>query len=105
MMIHGALRSEDVIVVLDAGDVGVAATAAIQRFGVSIEVNAPDGPLPMPGAPAKFVPTDEQDANIKALWFNPGYKPSYIMLRVREIMGWDVQRHHMTHRYGNRHQR
>ena len=105
MMTNGAIRSGDVIVLLSVGELGVAATAAIGQSGAEILLKARVGPLPTPGAPAKFAPTEEQDAVIKTLWLNPGFTPKYIMPRVREIMGWDVQRHHMTHRYGNRHQR
>ena len=105
MMRPGGLRKNDVIVILKAGELGANATAAARAMGVVIEVNEPDGPLKPPGAPAKFTPTDDEDAAIRTLWLNPGYKPSYIMPRVRKMMGWEVERWHLVARYGNRHKR
>jgi hypothetical protein len=105
MMQPGALRHGDVIVLVDAGDLGKRQTAAARAMGVSVEVVEPDEPLRRPGAPALFDPNAEQDAYIKTLWINPGYSLRYILERASELMGMDVKRHHLVFRYGNRHKR
>ncbi len=105
MLRPGGLRAGDVIVVLDARDLGKRVTDAVDAMGITVEVCPPDGPLRAPGAPAKYNPDEVADAAVQVLWVNPGYSMSYVLRRASEMVGMDVKRHHLVHRYGNRHKR
>lgn len=54
------------------------------------------------GARPKFDPSKEQDARVLRLWGDLRYPPQYVLDRASEIVGMEVKRHHLTHRYGAR---
>ena len=100
------LREGDTVVVLSRSDLGRGAEvkaleAAIEGKGAALVVDAPEV-LPKPvGRPARFAPTPEADAKIKALYH--GYNVmSYVLRRASELAGMEVKAHHLKRRYGNR---
>lgn len=106
MLRDGGVRPGDEFFLLAEGELGSKhAAEAILSQGASIHVVPPPRERRPPGAPAKFTPTPEQDAAIKALWLNPGYTLRYVLDRAQDIMGGEVRRHQLIHRYGNRHKR
>lgn len=101
------LRGGDVVVVLATTDLGHGREIrsmqdAIEAKGATLEVDESWKPTPAPrGRPRTFDPDPTQDRKIKALY--RGYqKLSYVLDRASEIMGWEVQRHHLRRRYGAR---
>lgn len=105
LFVDGVLRPGDVIVLLDARDLGAKATEAIEEMGLTIEVMPIAGKPRRVGAPLRFDPDPEQDAKLRTLWLNPGYTLRYILTRAHEIMEAPVSRNQLTRRYGNRHKR
>lgn len=100
------LRDGDTVVVLARSDLGRGAEtkaieAAIENTGAKLVIEAPEV-MPKPvGAPAKFNPTPEADAKIKALYH--GYNVmSYVLRRASDLTGMEVKAHHLKRRYGNR---
>lgn len=106
MFAAGGLRDGDTLVLLDARDLAMPnARHELAELGVTLEIAKPSGSGKRIGAPRKFLPNDDQDAQIKALWLNPGFTLSYVIERAEQIMGRPVARHHLIYRYGNRHER
>ena len=54
------------------------------------------------GRPPKFNPTRIQDDKIRALYYFIPHTLAYVLKRAGEIMGHDVKRHQLSHRYGRR---
>ena len=104
-MMHLGLVEGDTLVLLDVKDLGrpyKPLVTAIEGQGVTIEAHDPvKAPNPR-GAPLKFNPTPDQDKQIKAMWMDWAYEGSYVVRRASEIMGMEVKRHHLIHRYGKR---
>jgi len=103
----GMLRSGDTLVLLALGDFGRGFGLAkfkhmLEDRGVSIEVCPPEKAETMRGRPRKFNPDPNQDDQIRTLWRTPAYTLAYVLKRAGEIMGHDVRRHQISHRYGKR---
>ena len=54
------------------------------------------------GRPPKFNPTRIQDDKIRALYYFIPHTLAYVLKRAGEIMGHDVKRHQLSHRYKRR---
>ncbi len=54
------------------------------------------------GRPPKFNPSPAQDDKISALYYFIPHTLAYVLKRSGEIMGHDVKRHQLSHRYGRR---
>ncbi len=103
----GMLRAGDTLVLLALGDLGRGFglskfQAMLERHGVGIEICPPEKAEGMRGRPRKFNPDGNQDDQIRTLWRTPAYTLAYILKRASEIMGHDVRRHQISHRYGKR---
>ncbi len=105
LFVPGALRPGDVVVLLDARDLGAKATSAVEAAGASVEVSPLPGEPRRAGSPLIFDPTPEQRAAIRALYLNPGYTLRYLLDRAEEIMGWLFSRNMLVRAFGNRHKR
>lgn len=101
-----SLRDGDEVVVLARSDLGrgaevAALEAAITGAGASLAVDAPEVMPRKRGRPARFDPTPEQCAKIKALYHGFNVM-SYVLQRASNIAGMEVKAHHLKRRYGNR---
>ncbi len=105
LFVAGSLRPGDVVVLLDARDLGARATEAVEAAGASIEISPLPGEPRRVGPPLIFNPTPEQKAAIGVLYLNPGYTLRYVLDRAEEIMGWRVSRNMLVRAFGNRHKR
>lgn len=100
------LRDGDTVVALARSDLGRGAEtkaieAAIQNTGAKLVIDAPEV-MPKPvGAPAKFNPSPDADAKIKALYHGYNVMP-YVLRRASDLTGMEVKAHHLKRRYGNR---
>ena len=100
------LREGDTVFVLARSDIGRGAEVkaiegAIKGCGAALVIDAPEV-MPKPvGRPARFSPTPEQGAKIKALYHGFNVM-AYVLRRASEIAGMDVKAHHLKRRYGNR---
>lgn len=54
------------------------------------------------GRPCDFAPSPDQERKIKRLWHDARNTQKYVLTRASEIVGMEVKRHHLTHRYGAR---
>lgn len=108
-MVSAGLRAGDTLVLLSIRDLGGSAKADamwkenIEAMGVTVEVCEPvDEQEARPvGRPKKFDPTPEQDDQIRKLWLCWHYTEAYKVRRVAEIMGHEVKRGVLFHRYGS----
>ena len=103
----GKLRKYDTLVVLALGDFGRGFGLAkfrqmLDDLGVSIEVCPPLRVEATRGRPATFTPDSTQDDQIRTLWNSVPHTLAYVLKRAGEIMGHDVARHQLSHRYGRR---
>ena len=103
----GTLRAGDTLVLLALGDFGrgfglAKFQAMLEDRNVTIEVCPPDVTPGKRGRPATFTPDSTQDDQIKALWHDRAYTLAYVLKRAGEIMGHDVARHQLAHRYKRR---
>ena len=103
----GRLREGDTLVLLALGDFGrgfglAKFQAMLAERGVTIEVCPPEKVAGIRGAPSKFNPDPTQDDQIKTLWHSIPHTLAYVLKRAGEIMGHDVKRHQLSHRYGRR---
>ncbi len=105
LFVPGALRPRDVVVLLDARDLGARATEAVEAAGASIEISPLPGEPRRVGSPLIFNPNPQQKSAIRALYLNPGYTLRYALDRTEEIMGWRVSRNMLVRMFGNRHKR
>ena len=99
-------RKGDTLVMLAASDLGRGREVqkvkdAVASLGVKIVT--PDKPTKYnkPGRPRKLVPTPAQDRKIRAL-YRSFLTMGHVLNRASEIMGYDVKRHQLLYRYGNR---
>ena len=103
-VLRRALRRGYTLVLLSPGDLGAGGEIPMLRAeladrGVEIEI-CPADKLPAKRGPKPaFAPDPEQDAQISALWHSPDYSQAYVLRRASEIMGMEVRRWHLTHRY------
>ena len=103
----GRLRKGDTLVLLALGDFGRGFGLAkfkqmLEDRGVSIEVCPPEKVEGMRGRPRKFNPDPNQDDQIRTLWHERAYTLAYVLKRSGEIMGHDVERHQLSHKYKRR---
>ncbi len=103
----GRLRPGDTLVLLALGDFGrgfglAKFQAKLAGLGVTIEVCPPDVTPGKRGRPATFTPDSTQDDQIRTLWHSTPHTLSYVLKRAGEVMGYDVKRHQLSHRYGRR---
>ncbi len=103
----GRLRKYDTLVVLALGDFGRGFGLAkfrrlLDDLGVTIEVCPPEKIAGIRGRPATFTPDITQDDQIRTLWNSVPHTLAYVLKRAGEIMGHDVKRHQLSHRYGRR---
>ena len=103
----GRLRPGDTLVLLALGDFGRGFGLAkfqvmLLERGVYIEICPPDVTPGKRGCPATFTPDSTQDDQIKALWHSTPHALAYVLKRAGEIMGHDVKRHQLSHRYKRR---
>ncbi len=103
----GRLRKGDTIVLLALGDLGqgfglAKFQALLADIGVTIEVRPPEKAAGVRGRPATFTPDSTQDDQIRTLWNSIPHTLAYVLKRSGEIMGHDVKRHQLSHRYGRR---
>lgn len=105
----GGMRHGDTLVLLAKGDLGYGRELKrmrerLEEMGVSIEyveaieVEAPTRPR---GRPVGFNPTPDHDREIKEAWHDEDRVGSYA-IKVAARRGYDIQTHHLKHRYGNR---
>ena len=103
----GMLRTGDTLVLLALGDFGrgfglAKFQAMLADHGVTIDVCPPDVMPGKRGRPATFTPDSNQDDQMLTLWRDRAYTLAYVLRRAGEIMGYDVRRHQLSHRYGRR---
>ncbi len=103
----GRLRPGDTLVLLALGDFGrgfglAKFQAMLSDRGATIEVCPPEKVDGRRGRPSKFEPDPNQDDQIRTLWRERAYTLDHVLRRAREIMGHDVKRHHLSHRYKRR---
>lgn len=99
------VRKGDTLGMVSRGRLGIgrAVPALCDKLtlrGVQIEDVAP---IPVangnPGRRPIFDPTPEQDAQIEPLWHS-AYGMSYVLREATRIMGFEIKRWHLSHRYG-----
>lgn len=99
-------REGDVILLLHYNDLGGTKPATdrlaarLAAKGVSIEVS-PNSARFTPKGPAKFVPTEDQDAEIRAIWLDPWRPEADKMPRIEKVYGKPVKRNSLYYRYGS----
>ena len=103
----GKIRSGDTLVLLALGDFGqgfglAKFQAMLADIGATIEVIPPEKVAGIRGRPSTFNPDPTQDDQIKALWHSVPHTLAYVLKRAGEIMGHDVKRHQLSHRYKRR---
>ena len=104
-MLRFALREGDTLVLLRRGDLGAGGEIPMIEQHLTdneITLEISEAPAPESGKPGpkpKFDPSPEQDRKIKRLWHDPRNTQKYVLDRAAEIMGFEVKRHHLTHRY------
>jgi hypothetical protein len=104
-MLRYVLREGDTLVLLRRGDLGAGGEIPMieqHLVGMDIAVEVADvAPVERgtPGRKPAFDPNTEQDKKIKRLWHDPRNTQKYVLDRASEIMGHEVKRHHLTHRY------
>lgn len=107
-MLRFALRGGDTLVLLKRGDLGAGGEIAMLEKhladnDIDMEVSSKEAPpRGTPGRKPNFDPSPEQDRKIKRLWHDPRNTQKYVLDRASEVMGQEVKRHHLTHRYGAR---
>lgn len=107
-MLRYALREGDTLVLLRRGHLGAGGEIPMLERHCqqhSIEIEVADVPEPERGTPGRkpaFVPSPDQDRKIKRLWHDARNTQKYVLARASEIVGMEVKRHHLTHRYGAR---
>ena len=102
-----ALRLGDTLILLALGDLGrgfglTKFQQMLEDRGISIEVYPVEKIEGLRGRPRKFDPDGNQDDLIRTLWRTPAYTLAYVLKRAGEIMGHDVARHQLSHRYKRR---
>ncbi len=103
----GRLRSGDTLVLLALGDFGrgfglAKFQAMLAKRGATIEICPPEKVAGKRGRPATFTPDSTQDDQIRTLWHSTPHTLAYVLKRAGEIMGHDVKRHQLSHRYKRR---
>jgi len=103
----GMMRPGDTVVLLALGDLGkgfglTRFRAMLEAVGVELEICPPDVAHAKRGRPATFNPDDQQQDQIRTLWRDPAFTLAYVLKRTGEIMGYEVRRHQLSHRYGKR---
>lgn len=107
-MLRYALREGDTLVLLRRGHLGAGGEIPMleqhcQQHGIEIEVaDVPEPERGTPGRKPAFAPSPDQDRKIKRLWHDARNTQKYVLARASEIVGMEVKRHHLTHRYGAR---
>lgn len=106
MLNNGGIRAGDTLVMLAWSDLAHGAEAKPLRAKIKamgVEIKVPDSPTRYnkPGRPAQFSPTPEQYEQIKTLYH--GFTSMrHVLHRASEIVGHEVKRHQLVHRYGRR---
>lgn len=106
-MFATGVRDGVTVVVLSESDLGRGAEIAqmrdqIAKAGASIRVESGTAADPKPaGRPKLFDPTPDQDKQIKAL-YRDYFTMSHVLSRASDIVGHEVKRHQLVHRYGKR---
>lgn len=103
MLRPGAIREGDTLVMTHSGRIGrgraiPVLTAKIESMGVTVDIREPEMVNGVPGRKPIFNPDPKQDARIRKLWHS-AYNTDHVVEEAGRIMGWEVKRHHLTHKY------
>ena len=107
-MFQVGLRRGDTLVLLGKGDLGYGLELKrlrerLEAMGVETEyVDAPKPAGSKPrGRPTVFDPEPDHDTEIQIAWYDEDRTVKYV-LKLAKKRGYDIQVHHLKHRYGNR---
>lgn len=106
-MFRMGIRSGDTLVMLARGDLGYGRELQRLRIrlgemGVTVEyAESPKKDRKPPGRPAVFEPSKDDDKAIQEAWHDE-WTTVKGALGIAARLGYQVEPHHLRHRYGNR---